>query len=161
MFFAAGEHCWLTYSLLPTRTSRTFSTELLPGQSVPCLSWHCIKGFLLPRQKNLYLSFQNFIIFPVSPFLQPVWVYLNDSPALEHINRSPCLVPPANWTSVHSHLLQNTEEDVKQDMFQDRSLQYSVCYQCRVQPNTHQPLSLGTQSVLNSLSCTSIQGATF
>lgn len=128
-FFAATAHCWLVFSLLPTRTSRAFSAELFPGQTVPCLSWDCSNGFLFPTHKNLHFSLLYLMIFPFSPFLQTVCVYLNDSPALEHTNKSPSLVSPANLTSVHSHLLQNIDEEVKQDMLQDRSLQYYICHQ--------------------------------
>jgi len=69
------------------------------------------------------------MIFPYILFLQIVLVYLNDSSALEHTIRSPSLVSPAKLTSVHSLLLQNVDEDVKQEMFQDRTLQYYISYQ--------------------------------
>lgn len=51
VFFAVGVHCWLTFSLLPTGTSRIFSVELLLG-----LFWVCSKTFVLPSQRNLPLS---------------------------------------------------------------------------------------------------------
>jgi len=127
-------------SLLPGHNAGSCSPCCLPGLPGPFLqrcslashsylSWDCSKGFLLPRQKNLDLSLLNFMIFPYILFLQIVLVYLNDSSALEHTIRSPSLVSPAKLTSVHSLLLQNVDEDVKQEMFQDRTLQYYISYQ--------------------------------
>uniref|UniRef100_A0A8B9SAU1 Bromodomain adjacent to zinc finger domain protein 2B n=1 Tax=Apteryx owenii TaxID=8824 RepID=A0A8B9SAU1_APTOW len=54
LIFAARAHRWLVFSLLSTKTFRSFSAEVLPSQSVLSL-YHC-KGLILPRCRTLHLS---------------------------------------------------------------------------------------------------------
>lgn len=59
--FAARTHDWPVLNLLPARTPRDLSAELLLNVLVPCL-WCCQSLFIL-RGRILYLSLLKFISF--------------------------------------------------------------------------------------------------
>lgn len=69
----AGAHCWFLFALLPTRTSRCFSEELLPCQSVPSLCWQWIFFCLRCKTSHLYFSFSWVFLQLVCP---PCWAVL-------------------------------------------------------------------------------------
>lgn len=63
-FFAVRVHLWLLmFSLVSTRTPRSYSPKLLPRWSAPSLSW-CM-GLLLPTQ---HFPMLNIMWFPLAHF---------------------------------------------------------------------------------------------
>lgn len=80
----ARAHGWLVFSLLPTKTPRLFSAELVPGQAVLA----CTTQGILPSHEEDCCRVE-FHKVPVSLFLQPVQVPLNGNPALKYVDRSP------------------------------------------------------------------------
>lgn len=62
-FLSAKAHCRLMANLLSTRTSRSFTTELLASISTPNLYW-----WFLPGYRTLHLPLLIFIMFPSAQF---------------------------------------------------------------------------------------------
>lgn len=62
--FPARGYCWLMFSLLYTRTDRSFSTKLQSGPQ-PVL----VHGVVLPYSALPTVDFHK---VPVDPFLQPI-----------------------------------------------------------------------------------------
>lgn len=80
----ARAHGWLVFSLLPTKTPRLFSAELVPLQAVLACT---TQGILPSRAEDCCCV--EFHKVPVSLFLQPVQVPLNGNPALKYVDWCP------------------------------------------------------------------------
>lgn len=57
-FSSARTHCWCAFSLLSTRTGKSFPAKLLANQLV--LRLYCCKGLLRPSHRTLLLPLLNF-----------------------------------------------------------------------------------------------------
>lgn len=67
-FFTARPCCCLMYSLLSTRTPKSFSAELLPHHSDPY--WYSCKGFFPSQVQHLVFILAEFHYVPTGPSLQ-------------------------------------------------------------------------------------------
>lgn len=94
-------HGWLMFSLLPTKTPRLFSAELVPGQAVLACT---TQGSLPSRAEDCCRV--EFHKVTVSLFLQPVQVPLNGNPALKYVDWSPQfdVISKPNATDLYSKM---------------------------------------------------------
>lgn len=74
IFFASRTYHWLMVTLLPTRTSESFSAKLLSNLSPPAFTVH---GIIPPKERTWHFPFSEFYKIPLYQFLQPVEVTLH------------------------------------------------------------------------------------
>lgn len=60
-FFATRTHCWLTSSLVPTTTPKSFPPRLLSSQSAPSTPW--CTGLFFPGGRGLRVHLLNLMRF--------------------------------------------------------------------------------------------------
>ncbi|KAK4826285.1 hypothetical protein QYF61_007132 [Mycteria americana] len=107
-------HCWLMFSLVSSRTTKSFSAKLFSSWSTPSI--YLVSGLVPPQVQDFALHPVELYEVPVSPFLQPVQVPLDGSTTLWHISHSPqfCVICKRAEGTL-CPIIQIINEDVKQD----------------------------------------------